>query len=67
MSCCRRPRSLEHEDLYTGGGHTHVQVTRRVMEPARRLSPQPHFVLCELANRLGAKHRGFEMSEWEIM
>jgi anaerobic selenocysteine-containing dehydrogenase len=26
-----------------------------------------HYVICELARRLGAKHPGFEMSVWEIM
>jgi anaerobic selenocysteine-containing dehydrogenase len=57
---------LEHDDMYTSGGHTHLQVARKVVEPVGEARSN-HFVHCELAKRLGAKHRGFEMSEWEII
>ena len=57
---------VEHDDFYTASGHTTFQVTRRVIEPPGECR-ENHVVICELARRLGAKHRGFEMSVWEIM
>ena len=57
---------LEHDDIYTAGGHTHLQLARKVVEPYAEARPN-HYVICELARRLGAEHRGFEMSEWEII
>lgn len=57
---------LEHDDIYTSSGHTHLQLARKVVEPYAESRPN-HFVICELAKRLGAKHRGFEMSEWQII
>jgi anaerobic selenocysteine-containing dehydrogenase len=57
---------LEHDDFYTASGHTTFQVARKVVEPPGE-ARENHYVICELARRLGAKHRGFEMSVWEIM
>ncbi|MFO1349503.1 MAG: molybdopterin-dependent oxidoreductase [Gammaproteobacteria bacterium] len=57
---------LEHDDIYTAGGHTFLQVTRAVIEPYAECRSN-HWVLCELAKRLGAEHRGFQMSEWQII
>jgi anaerobic selenocysteine-containing dehydrogenase len=57
---------LEHDDFYTASGHTSFQVARKVIEPPGE-ARENHYVICELARRLGAKHRGFEMSAWEIM
>jgi anaerobic selenocysteine-containing dehydrogenase len=57
---------LEHDDFYTASGHTSFQVTRKVIE-APGEARENHYVICELAKRLGAKHPGFEMSVWEIM
>jgi anaerobic selenocysteine-containing dehydrogenase len=57
---------LEHDDIYTSSGHTHLQLARKVVEPYADSRPN-HFVICELAKRLGAMHRGFEMSEWQII
>jgi anaerobic selenocysteine-containing dehydrogenase len=57
---------LEHDDLYTAGGHTHLQVARQVVEPFAEARTN-HFVICELARRLGAEHPGFHMAEWEII
>jgi len=57
---------LEHDDFYTASGHTTFQVARKLIEPVGE-SRENHFVICELARRLGAKHAGFEMSAWEIM
>ncbi len=56
---------LEHDDLYQAGGHTHLQMTKKVIEPfAECLSN--HEVLCGLADRLGVQHQGFTMSAWEL-
>ncbi len=57
---------LEHDDFYQGGGHTYLQVTRKVIEPFADARPN-HWVLCEIAKRVGAKHAGFEMSAWELI
>jgi anaerobic selenocysteine-containing dehydrogenase len=57
---------LEHDDFYTASGHTTFQVTRRLIEPLAE-ARENHFVICELAKRLGAEHPGFGMSAWEIM
>jgi anaerobic selenocysteine-containing dehydrogenase len=57
---------LEHDDIYTAGGHTHLQIARKVVEPYAEARPN-HYVICELARRLGAEHRGFRMSEMEII
>jgi anaerobic selenocysteine-containing dehydrogenase len=57
---------LEHDDFYTASGHTYFQVTRKLIEPPGE-ARENHYVICELAKRLGARHPGFEMSVWEIM
>jgi anaerobic selenocysteine-containing dehydrogenase len=57
---------LEHDDFYKGGGHTYLQVTRKVIEPYAE-SRSNHWVICELAKRLGEKHPGFEMTAWELI
>ena len=57
---------LEHDDIYRAGGHSFLQVTRKVIEPYAD-SRENHYVICELARRLGAEHRGFHMTAWEII
>lgn len=57
---------LEHEDIYIAGGHTYLQVTKPVIEPYAESRPN-HYVICELARRLGAEHPGFNMSTWEMI
>jgi anaerobic selenocysteine-containing dehydrogenase len=57
---------LEHDDFYTASGHTYFQVTRKVIEPPGECR-ENHFVISELARRLGAQHPGFGMTAWEIM
>ena len=57
---------LEHDDMYVAGGHTHLQVARSVIDPVEEARPN-HWVITELARRLGADHPGFSMSEWELM
>ena len=57
---------LEHDDIYQAGGHGHVQIGPRVIEPYAEARSN-HAVICALAARLGAEHRGFTMSAWEII
>lgn len=57
---------LEHDDMYQASGHSFLQVARAVIPPVG-LSRPNHFVICELARRLGAKHPGFAMTEWELI
>ncbi len=57
---------LEHDDMYVAGGHTYLQVARRVIEPLGECRSN-HEVLCGLAQRFGSNHPGFRMTEWEII
>jgi anaerobic selenocysteine-containing dehydrogenase len=57
---------LEHDDLYQGGGHTFLHITRALISPIGE-SRSNHEVLCGLGKRLGATHPGFEMTEWELI
>ena len=57
---------LEHDDLYVAGGHTYLQVARKVIEPLGECRSN-HQVLCGLAQRFGNNHPGFRMTEWEII
>jgi anaerobic selenocysteine-containing dehydrogenase len=57
---------LEQDDIYTASGHTHLQLARKIIEPHAEARAN-HYVVCELARRLGARHPGFAMSEWEII
>ena len=57
---------VEHDDFYTASGHTYFQVTKKVIEPPGECR-ENHWVIGELAKRLGATHRGFQMTPWEIM
>jgi anaerobic selenocysteine-containing dehydrogenase len=57
---------LEHDDIYTASGHTYLQLARKVVEPYAEVRSN-HYVICELAKRLGAQHPGFAMTEWQII
>jgi anaerobic selenocysteine-containing dehydrogenase len=57
---------LEHDDIYLAGGHSFLQVSKAVIEPLAQAKSN-HFVISELAKRLGAQHPGFEMSCWELI
>jgi anaerobic selenocysteine-containing dehydrogenase len=57
---------LEHDDLYQAGGHSHIQIGAKLIEPPGECRSN-HEVLQGLAARLGAKHRGFTMTAWEII
>ena len=57
---------LEHDDFYLAGGHSHLQIGPRVIEPYAEARSN-HEVMCELAARLGVDHPAFAMSAWEII
>jgi len=57
---------LEHDDLYGAGGHTHLQVGPKLIDPPGECRSN-HEVLQGLAQRLGARHPGFEMTAMQIV
>jgi len=57
---------VEHDDLYIAGGHQHITFGPKLISPVGE-SRSNHFVLVELAKRLGAHHKGFKMTEREII
>lgn len=57
---------LEHDDLYTSGGHQHIQLGPKLVEPPGECRSN-HEVICALAERVGAEHPGFRMSPRELI
>ena len=57
---------LEHDDIYQAGGHTHLMLGPKVLDAPGECRSN-HWVLRELAKRLGADHPDFEMTEREII
>jgi anaerobic selenocysteine-containing dehydrogenase len=57
---------MEHDDIYQAGGHSHIQIGPKLIEPPPECRSN-HEVLQGLASRLGAKHRGFDMTAMEII
>jgi len=57
---------LEHDDFYTGGGHQYLGFGPKLIEPVGECRSN-HDVVCALAARLGADHRGFSMSPRDII
>jgi anaerobic selenocysteine-containing dehydrogenase len=57
---------MEHDDLYQAGGHSHLQIGPKLIDPPGACLSN-HAVLQGLAPRLGAKHRGFGMTAMEIV
>ena len=57
---------LEHDDMYTAGAHTHLQIGRAVVPPYAECRSN-HQVICDLAKRLGAVHPGFDMTAFELI
>jgi anaerobic selenocysteine-containing dehydrogenase len=56
---------LEHDDLYQAGGHSHIQIGAKAIDPPGECRSN-HDVVCALAARLGAEHPGFHMTSMEI-
>jgi anaerobic selenocysteine-containing dehydrogenase len=57
---------VEHDDVYQGGGHQHILLGPKLIEPPGECRSN-HEVICGLAKRLGAQHPGFEMSPRELI
>lgn len=57
---------MEHDDLYQGGGHQHIMWGGKLVDPPGECRSN-HEVICALAQRLGAEHRGFGMTPREIV
>lgn len=56
---------LEHDDLYVASGHTHIQMTKKVVEPFSETRSN-HEVLSSIAKRLGVDYASFNMTAWEL-
>jgi anaerobic selenocysteine-containing dehydrogenase len=57
---------MEHDDIYQGGGHQYVMMGPKLVEPPGECRSN-HELICALARRLGADHRGFGMSARQIL
>jgi anaerobic selenocysteine-containing dehydrogenase len=57
---------LEHDDFYQGGGHQYFQLGLKLVDAPGECRSN-HEVICALAKRVGAEHRGFAMSPREII
>lgn len=57
---------LEHDDIYQSGGHQHIQLGPKVIEPPGECRSN-HEVVCALAKRVGAHHPGFDLSARELI
>ncbi len=56
---------LEHDDVYQAGGHSHIQMGRRLIEPPGEARSN-HQLVCALAQRLGLDDPSFAMSDLEL-
>ncbi len=56
---------VEHDDIYGAGGHSHIQLGPRLIEPVGE-SRSNHDLLAGLARRLGAQHPAFAMTALEL-
>jgi anaerobic selenocysteine-containing dehydrogenase len=57
---------LEHDDIYTAGGHYFLQIGRAVLPPYAECRSN-HDVLRALGRQLGGHHPGFEITAWEVI
>ncbi len=57
---------LEHDDIYQASGHPHIQLGPKLVVPPGECRNN-HEVVCALAARVGAEHRGFQMSPRAII
>ncbi len=56
----------EHDDIYQAGGQQHILLGPKIVD-APGEARENHYVICELAKRLRAEHRGFDMTAREIV
>ncbi len=57
---------LEHDDFYQGGGHQHILLGPKLIEPPGECRSN-HDVICALAGRVEAEHPGFKMTARELI
>jgi anaerobic selenocysteine-containing dehydrogenase len=57
---------LEHDDIYRGGGHQYLILGPQLVQAPGECRNN-HEVICALAGRVGAKHRGFEMRPRDLI
>jgi anaerobic selenocysteine-containing dehydrogenase len=57
---------MEHDDIYRGGGHQYIQMGPKLIDPPGECRSN-HEVICAIAERVGAKHRGFTMTPRELV
>ena len=57
---------MEHDDLYQAGGHSHIQIGPKLIDPPGECRSN-HELIQALAHRLGARHRGFDMTAMELI
>jgi anaerobic selenocysteine-containing dehydrogenase len=57
---------MEHDDLYYGGGHQHISIGAKLIDPPGECRSN-HEVLRGLSRRVDAKHPGFEMTPRELI
>jgi anaerobic selenocysteine-containing dehydrogenase len=57
---------MEHDDVYYGGGHQHISVGPKLIDPPGECRSN-HEALRGLAHRLRAVHPGFEMTPRELI
>jgi anaerobic selenocysteine-containing dehydrogenase len=57
---------LEHDDIYQAGGSQYILLGPKLIEPPGECRNN-HDVVCALAKRLGAEHRGFAMTPRELI
>ena len=57
---------MEHDDLYYGGGHQHISVGAKLIDPPGECRSN-HDVLKGLAKRIGAEHRAFDMTPRQVI
>jgi anaerobic selenocysteine-containing dehydrogenase len=57
---------VEHDDIYSGGGHQHIGFGGKLVDPPGECRSN-HEVICDLAARLGAQHPGFALSPRELI
>ncbi len=57
---------LEHDDIYQGGGHSHIMFGRKLVNAPGECRSN-HEVLADLARRVGARHDGFTMTPRDLI
>jgi anaerobic selenocysteine-containing dehydrogenase len=57
---------VEHDDIYQAGGSQYLLLGPKLIEPPGECRNN-HDVVCALAKRLGAEHRGFAMTPRELI